>query len=89
MLLFIKCHPAFGAGGMKGVAMSDQVYKSIEVTGASSTSIERAIQVAVEKASGTVRNMRWFEVIETRGRIEDGQVAQWQVTIKIGFALED
>lgn len=69
--------------------MGDQVYKSIEVTGTSTTSMEYAIQKAVEKASETIRNMRWFEIVEMRGRIEDGQVAEWQVTIKIGFTLED
>jgi len=69
--------------------MSDHVYKSIELTGSSTTGIEDAIERALEKASQTVHNMRWFEVVETRGHIEDGQVAHWQVTVKIGFTLED
>jgi flavin-binding protein dodecin len=69
--------------------MADNVYKKIELTGSSSTSIEDAIQNAVAKAAQTVRNMRWFEVTETRGNIKDGQVDQWQVTLKIGFKLED
>jgi flavin-binding protein dodecin len=69
--------------------MSDRVFKLIEVTGTSTTTMEEAVQNAIAKASKTVRHMRWFEVVETRGSIENDQVAQWQVTIKVGFALED
>jgi flavin-binding protein dodecin len=69
--------------------MSDRVYKKIEITGTSATSIEEAVENAVAKAAQTVRKMRWFEVTETRGRIDDNKVAEWQVTLKIGFALED
>ena len=69
--------------------MSDRVYKKIELTGTSTTSIEEAIENAVAHAANTVRKMRWFEVVETRGRIDDGKVAEWQVTLRIGFALED
>jgi flavin-binding protein dodecin len=69
--------------------MSDHVYKSIELTGSSTVSIDDAIKRAIARAAKTVRNMRWFEVLETRGYIEDGQVAYYQVTIKIGFTLED
>jgi flavin-binding protein dodecin len=69
--------------------MSDKVYKLIEVTGTSTTTLEDAIQNAISRSAKTVRQMRWFEVVETRGAIQDGQVAQWQVTLKIGFALED
>jgi flavin-binding protein dodecin len=69
--------------------MGDQVYKLIELTGTSTTSLEDAIQSAVAKASKTVRHMRWFQVVETRGSIQEGKVAQWQVTLKIGFTLED
>jgi hypothetical protein len=68
---------------------ADHVYKSIEVTGTSTSSEEQAIQHAVAKASQSVRNMRWFQVVETRGAIEEGKVSCWQVTIKIGFTLED
>ena len=67
----------------------EHVYKKIELTGSSTTSIEDAIQNAVGKASATVRHLRWFEVVDTRGHIEDGRVAHYQVTIKIGFTLED
>ncbi|ACF14014.1 protein of unknown function DUF1458 [Chloroherpeton thalassium ATCC 35110] len=65
------------------------IYKKIELTGSSSVSIEDAVKSAVAKAAKTVRNMRWFEVIETRGYIENNEVAYWQVTIKIGFTLEE
>ena len=68
--------------------MSDHVYKKIELTGSSTEGIEQAIENAVKKASQTIKNMRWFEVVETRGHIEDGKVAHWQVTIKIGFTIE-
>jgi dodecin len=69
--------------------MSEHVYKLIELTGSSKTGIEDAIQNAITKSAKSLRNMRWFQVIETRGYIEDGKVAYWQVTIKIGFTLED
>jgi hypothetical protein len=69
--------------------MPDRVYKKVEITGTSTTSLEDAVKSAVERAAKTVRKLRWFEVVETRGRIDDGKVAEWQVTVKIGFALED
>jgi dodecin len=69
--------------------MSDHVYKVIELTGTSKVSIEDAVNGAVARASKTVRNMRWFEVFETRGSIEGGKVSEWQVSIKIGFTLDD
>jgi flavin-binding protein dodecin len=69
--------------------MNDNVYKKIEIVGTSTTSLEEAIQNAVDKASKTVRRMGWFETEEIRGSIKDGQVTQWQVTVKIGFTLED
>jgi dodecin len=69
--------------------MSDHVYKHIELTGSSQNSIEEAVTNAVTRAGKTVRNMRWFEVVETRGYIEDGSVAYWQVTVKIGFTIDD
>jgi len=69
--------------------MSEHVYKHIELTGSSKNSIEEAIQNAVNKAAKSVRNMRWFVVTEQRGYIENNAVAYYQVTIKIGFTLED
>ena len=68
--------------------MTDHVYKKIEITGSSAKSMETAVENAVAMASKSVRNMRWFEVVETRGHIEDGKVAHWQVTVKIGFTLD-
>lgn len=69
--------------------MKDNTYKKIELTGTSSESIENAINNAIQKAAETVRLMRWFEVEEIRGRIDGVETIQWQVTIKIGFTLED
>lgn len=66
----------------------DHVYKSIELTGSSTTSIEDAISMAIAKASESLRNIQWFNVVETRGHVKDGKVAHWQVTVKIGFTLE-
>ncbi|MFP4260410.1 MAG: dodecin [Opitutales bacterium] len=66
----------------------DHVYKKIEITGSSSVSPQEAIENAVAKASESVRNMRWFEVVETRGHIDDQKIAHWQVTIKIGFTID-
>lgn len=68
--------------------MSDHVYKTIELVGSSSTGADDAVRAAVARASETLRNMRWFEVIETRGHIEDGRIKHWQVTLKVGFTLE-
>jgi flavin-binding protein dodecin len=68
--------------------MDDHVYKLITVVGTSSTTIEDAVQNALTKASATVRNMRWFQVTETRGAVENDKVGQWQVTIQVGFRLD-
>jgi dodecin len=69
--------------------MSDHVYKHIELTGSSRNSIEDAVQNAVKKASESVRNLRWLQVIDTRAHIDNGRIQHWQVTLKIGFTLED
>ncbi len=69
--------------------MAEHVYKKIEVVGSSSNGFEEAIKNALARAEKTVHNMRWFEVTETRGYIEDGKVGHWQVTVKIGFTLEE
>lgn len=68
--------------------MSDHIYKKIELVGSSRDGIEDAVRNALARAEKTIRNMRWFEVIETRGHIVDGRVDHWQVTIKVGFTLE-
>ena len=68
--------------------MSNHVYKSLELTGSSTTSVEDAIRTAIAKAHETVRNIQWFTVTDTRGHVVDGQVAHWQVTLKLGFTLD-
>jgi flavin-binding protein dodecin len=72
-----------------GMTMPDHVYRIIQVAGSSEKSIEDAIQNAVGRASSTLRQVGWFEVIETRGHVEDGRVAHYQVTLKVGFTLDD
>jgi dodecin len=69
--------------------MEEHVYKVIQLAGSSETSIEDAVQKAISRASRTLHELRWFEVIETRGKIENGKVANWQVVLKVGFTLED
>jgi flavin-binding protein dodecin len=69
--------------------MPDHVYKTIELVGSSTRGMEEAVQKAIAKAAETVRNLRWFEVLDTRGHIEAGKVAHWQVTVKLGFTLEE
>jgi len=68
--------------------MSEHVYKILELTGSSPTSIEDAVANAIAKAAKTVRRMQWFQVLETRGHIADGNVSHWQVTVKVGFTLD-
>ena len=69
--------------------MQDHVYKIVEIVGSSKESIEDAIQQAVTRASKTLDNLGWFQVVETRGHIQDGKVQHYQVTLKIGFRLEE
>jgi len=69
--------------------LPDHVYKSIELTGSSTRSVEEAVQNAIGRAAKTVHNLRWFEVTSVRGHIEDGRVAHWQVTLKVGFTLDE
>ena len=69
--------------------MADHVYKIVELTGSSGAGIEDAIRNAIARASKTVRNMRWFEVTDTRGHIEGDAIAHWQVTLKVGFTLDE
>lgn len=69
--------------------MTDHVYKLIELTGTSTTTMEDAINTALKRASGSVKNLRWFHVTEIRGNIEDNKVAHWQVTLKVGFTVEE
>lgn len=69
--------------------MTDHVYKHLELTGSSAVSIDDAIRNAVSRAAKTMHNLQWFEVLETRGHIKEGKVAHWQVTLKIGFTLDE
>lgn len=69
--------------------MDDHIYRVIELAGTSTKTMEDAIQNAILRASKTLRNLRWFQVVETRGRIEDGKITRWEVIVKVGFALED
>jgi dodecin len=68
--------------------MNDHVYKLIEITGSSKVSMEHAVRNAIIKASETIHNMRWFQIIDTRGYIENNEIAYWQVTIKVGFTVD-
>jgi flavin-binding protein dodecin len=68
--------------------MPDHVYKLIELTGSSTQGIDDAVRTAIAKASESVRNIQWFNIVETRGHVQDGKVAHWQVTLKAGFTLE-
>lgn len=67
----------------------DHVYKTIELTGSSTSTVDDAIRNAIAKASKTLHNLRWFEVSNVRGNIEDGAVAHYQVTMKVGFTLDE
>ena len=69
--------------------MPDHIYKKIELTGSSTIGLQQAIENAISKASKTIHDMRWFEVVETRGHIVDGKIAHWQVTVKVGFSLDE
>lgn len=68
--------------------MSEHTYKIVELVGSSTTSIEDAIQNAIKRADQTLRSLRWFEVVQTRGHVENGQVHHYQVVLKVGFTLE-
>lgn len=67
--------------------MTNHIYKHIELTGSSPKGIEDAVEQAIAKANETLHDMRWFEVVDTRGHIEHGRITHWQVTIKVGFTL--
>ena len=69
--------------------MKDHIYKKVELTGSSTDSSDQAIRNAISKAGESLRHIDWFEVMETRGEIRDGLIVHWQVTVKVGFRLED
>ncbi len=85
---FVVVSVCFAALATETQAMADHVYKKIELVGSSPEGIEDAVKNALTRAQKTVRNMRWFEVSETRGYLEEGKIANWQVTLKVGFTLE-
>jgi len=76
-------------GRLKTEDMADHIYKKIELVGSSAKGTEDAVKNALSRAKKTVRNMRWFEITETRGYLEEGKIAHWQVTLKVGFTLEE
>jgi flavin-binding protein dodecin len=69
--------------------VSNHVYKTLELVGSSPNSPDDAVRAAITRASATMRNLRWFQVVETRGHLEDGKIAHWQVTVKVGFTLDE
>lgn len=69
--------------------MPSHVYKSLELTGSSTVSVEDAVNTAIAKAAKTLHNLRWIQVTDVRGHIENNRVAYWQVTMKLGFTLDD
>lgn len=68
--------------------MQNHIYKQIEITGSSNSGIQDAIEKAIAKVSQTVRNLRWFELVNVRGHIDGGKIAHWQATLKVGFSVE-
>jgi dodecin len=78
-----------GRFAMPTTADKDHVYKILELVGSSEKSIEDAIQNAIARAAKTIREMKWFEVVQTRGHIENGAVRHYQVTLRVGFTLEE
>lgn len=69
--------------------MPDHVYKSVELTGSSTRGVEDAVQSALRRASKTLHNLRWFQVTDVRGHLEDGAIGHWQVSLKVGFTLDE
>ena len=69
--------------------MSDHIYKIVQLVGSAPSSVEDAIQNAIARASKSLKHLRWFDVLETRGQIEGGKVSHYQVTLKVGFTLDD
>jgi len=69
--------------------LPDHVYKSVELTGSSATTVDDAVRTAIARAAKTLHNLRWFEVTSVRGGIENGELVHWQVTMKVGFTLDE
>lgn len=79
---------AKAARSAAGGVVSNHVYKTIELVGSSPNGTDDAVRNAIARAGETIRNLRWFQVVETRGHLEDGRIGHWQVTLKVGFTLE-
>src|SRR6478736_2106374 len=88
-LLIPRLFIVFHCEQRNNARMAEHVYKKIEIVGSSPNGMEEAVRNALSRASKTIRNMRWFEVTETRGYIDEGKIEHWQVTLKIGFTLEE
>ena len=90
MLGILRSRNVLARGGVQwfDALMSDHIYKKIELVGSSPNGIEDAVNNAITRAGKTIRNMRWFEVAEVRGHLENNKVADWQVTVKVGFTLD-
>jgi len=86
---FVVVSVCFAPRATETRPMADHIYKKIELVGSSPNGVEEAVQNALARAKKTVRNMRWFEIAETRGYLEDGNIAHWQVTLKVGFTLDE
>ena len=69
--------------------MSNHVYKTVELVGSSPAGSDEAVRNAIARAAATLHNLRWFEVVETRGHLEDGKISHWQVTLKVGFTIDE
>jgi flavin-binding protein dodecin len=69
--------------------VKDHIYKLVELIGTSTTTLEDAINNAIRRAGATLKNLRWFEVVQIRGEVDQNKVAHWQVTLKVGFTVED
>jgi dodecin len=89
LLILARLFIVFHCEPRNNARMSEHVYKKIEIVGSSPNGMEEAVHNALLRASKTIRNMRWFEVAETRGYIDEGKIEHWQVTLKIGFTLEE
>jgi dodecin len=86
---FVVDSVCFAGPATETEPMADHIYKKIELVGSSPKGIEDAVKNALNRAKKTIRNMRWFEIAETRGYLEEGKIAHWQVTLKVGFTLDE
>lgn len=76
------------SGYSESIEVGSHIYKKIELVGSSKVSSDKAVENALTKAADNIRNVDWFEVVETRGHVQDGKIAHWQVVVKVGFRLD-